>query len=675
MSQILKRVKQSEIFLSVLLIGSISLLAYAPLLNQLGFYREDWYIIWSGMTRGAKSLIPMFTIDRPFVGYLYALAYSVLGNAPLPWHIYALALRLFGIFSLLWLFRMVWPEKRFETTMATLLFAIYPGFLQQPQANTYQFNLTALAMAILSIALTIRAVRADNLTIKVILVVASLPLTVGYLMTMEYFIGLEVLRILLLWVVLRQEQTSIKRVVLRLVRYYAPYLAVIIIFIYWRTFFFQSDRPAVDVNRLAATYATGYLHYTVRFIVELARDIFETLVLAWTVPFNKNMYIGTFQEIGISIGLALLAMAIFYVYNKLIMKNDQLDGYNTNNNQTAKTLLVFGTLAALFALIPIVAAGQDVKFVGREDRFTLSASIGAACAITGLIVYAVRPKYRHMVIVVLIGLAIITHFNHTLYMRNYWRVEREVWWQLSWRAPDIQGNSMLIVNLPSGYSLAEDNEVWAPVNMIYAPDSPNPITTGEVIYDDLFYDIQFRNKKPRTHRGIWLNRHFENSLVLSMPTEGSCLQTIGGNPSELSIFEDPRVRLLASYSRIERITLDAPFVIPPEEVFGQEPQRTWCYYYQKASYYRQAGMWEEVARVVDEAFEKGFKPRDLVEWMPVFEAYANLGRDAEAQEIATVMKSQFGLTQSICLQFKSGQPPYPGAYQLEKISKYLCQEE
>ncbi|RPI79835.1 MAG: hypothetical protein EHM41_23565, partial [Chloroflexi bacterium] len=198
MDRILK-VFRCEKFLALLSITLLVLVTYAPLIPQLGYYRDDWYLIWSGSTQGASSIIPLFSSDRPFMGVIYSIEYSLLGDSPIAWHLYAFLLRLFGAFSLLWLLRMIWPEKRFGTTAITLLFLVYPGFLQQPSANTFQNHLMTYLLAILSIALMVKALQAKDRLIQIVLFTVSLPLTLGYLLIYEYFIGLEGLRLLVLW--------------------------------------------------------------------------------------------------------------------------------------------------------------------------------------------------------------------------------------------------------------------------------------------------------------------------------------------------------------------------------------------------------------------------------------------------------------------------------------------
>jgi hypothetical protein len=134
----LKKVNISETVAALSVIAITTVLSYGILIPQLGFYRDDWYMLLAGQSEGAQGIINLFAIDRPLIGYLYALDYAVLGNSVLGWHLYALFLRLLGSVGFFYLLRAIWPDKKFETTMAALLFAVYPGFLQQPNAATFK---------------------------------------------------------------------------------------------------------------------------------------------------------------------------------------------------------------------------------------------------------------------------------------------------------------------------------------------------------------------------------------------------------------------------------------------------------------------------------------------------------------------------------------------------------
>ena len=53
----------------------------------------------------------------------------------------------------------------------------------------------------------------------------------------------------------------------------------------------------------------------------------------------------------------------------------------------------------------------------------------------GLLFYALSPRLRLAALALLVGLAIPTHTLNAAYWSQFWTVQREFWWQVTWRAP------------------------------------------------------------------------------------------------------------------------------------------------------------------------------------------------------------------------------------------------
>jgi hypothetical protein len=669
-----QEITRMETWISVILITLAGLLAYAPLINRFGFYWEDWYVIWAGFNQGPEFFIPLFARERPMVGYLYRLVYPLLGNNPLPWQIYAFLVRLAGALALFWLLRMVWQREKYATTIASLLFLVYPGFLQQPQATTFQFHLVPLALAILSIALTIYATHAKNLVLTILALLIAVISAALYIMIIEYYIGLEAIRIILMWVVLRRkEKQSWAKEFRRFIYYLSPFVLSAVIFLMWRLFVFESSRAATNVNRLLAGYLTSGLYTFYRIGVEFARDILETVVLAWTVPYEKYLYWGSYQDLLLGVFLALVIVVLVIGYYILIKRMDPLDEGSYPDKAVYKAMIWIGALAFSFGLLPAILANRGVKFdfFNRLDRYTLPGSIGAVLFVCGIVFSALRPRYSSGVLALLVGFAVLAHYNYSLYMRDFWQLERQVWWQLSWRAPQIRSATILFLYISPPFGIDGEAEVWAPANLIYYHQAGNPPITADVLTRETVFQVFQGIKKPRTYRNIWLNRNYANTLVMSITQIGSCLNVIDGAKYELPTEEDPLVRLVAPYSKISRIQTGGYFKQPSSLIFGAEPEHTWCYYYEKAMYARQVGDWAGIARLGDEARARGYSAGDASEWMVFLEGYASVGRDKEAKQLAASIRSDENMQYSVCQQL-STPPDYPQGYAYAKVYELLC---
>jgi hypothetical protein len=236
-------------------------------------------------------------------------------------------------------------------------------------------------------------------------------------------------------------------------------------------------------------------------------------------------------------------------------------------------------------------------------------------------------------------MAILTHFANGLFYARYTALTNALWWQVSWRIPQLQPGTTLMVHYP-----VDTGEVhattWGPANLIYYPQSRDPLHLQPAISAGLLnrpteLRILLREGQEFTNlRSIRVYTNYKNILILTQPGAASCVQVIDGRQPEFSASEDPRVKLLAAYSQAQDIVLDGPFTTPPQFPFGPEPARGWCYYYEKAAYARQAGDWQAIIDLGDQAAGLGLAPQDPIEWMPFLQAYAHFGDQTRLKELA-----------------------------------------
>lgn len=665
------RFLKSETWIALITIVLLTILTHGTQLARLGYYRDDWYLLWNGFTRGFQSIAPIFEGDRPFMGVVYSWVYRFLGNDPLSWHIYALVLKLAGALAFFWLLRMVWPKRDLATTAAVFLFVVYPGFLQQPNANTFQNHLFGYFIALLSIAFTIRAIQTRRLWEAVLLSVFAVLFELIYLNIYEYMIGLEAVRLLLIgYLTFGDEAGSLKEKLIRTLKRWAIYIPAVLAVLYWRVFIFESTRQAMNMGSLLSSYSSSPIKGLFYLLIEFALDLLESIVSAWTVPFYAFMRAATYKAIVYSVFYAALAVGLFLLYYFFI-KRRNLVFEDEKTSQRSFVFLWMGLLATIATILPVITAGRTIYFSNQFDRYTLQATLGISLFIVGFVFYGLRANLRVPFLAFLMVLGVMTHYHNQTYHQEFWRLQRELWWQLSWRAPDIADDTVLVAMLPPGYRLAESYEIWGPANIIYRPESEILKIPAEVLNRDTAQIIIRGANDEREQRGAQIIRDYDKALILSMPTAQTCLNAIDGQNYVLSQSEDLLVVQLAPYSKIDRIESNAPSHLPPSSIFGAEPAHTWCFYYQKMSLARQIGDWGEVARLSDEALANGYKPLDLSEWMPVYEGYVNTNRPKDAKQIAKIIKSDKGLQTSICTQLLT--LPSEKNYNSADIYATLCE--
>src|SRR5512139_2546454 len=205
MAQTIQKLFKNETFAASLLIFLTTVITYGVSIPELGYYHDDWFVLWSGHVRGAESIIPLFSTDRPFMGVVYSFVYRLLGDAVINWHLYALLWRFIGGLAFFWILRLLWPDHKYITTLMAVLFIVYPGFLSQPNANTKQNHLFGFGTALLSIALTLQAMKTSKRGWRLFYTIVSLLLTANYLWIYEYMIGFEAARLLLVGYALYQK--------------------------------------------------------------------------------------------------------------------------------------------------------------------------------------------------------------------------------------------------------------------------------------------------------------------------------------------------------------------------------------------------------------------------------------------------------------------------------------
>jgi hypothetical protein len=177
------------------------------------------------------------------------------------------------------------------------------------------------------------------------------------------------------------------------------------------------------------------------------------------------------------------------------------------------------------------------------------------------------------------------------------------------------------------------------------------------------------------NRDIWVHRDYSKLLLVSLPSENSCIHVIDGILPVYSEYESLLVEQVGTHSLIKRIIPEEKHHIPSTVIFGMEPAHDWCYSYQKASLARQMGNWNEVGRLYDETIARGLKANDKSELFPFLEGLINLGRYDEASALfEKEIKERTNLSYQIC-QALATDPAYPPEfkYNYAKIHQILCE--
>ena len=675
MKQSLQKLFNNETLIAALLILLTTVITYGVSIPKLGYYHDDWFVLWSGQVRGAESIIPLFSTDRPFMGVVYSFVYRLLGDTVIHWHLYALLWRFIGGMAFFWILRLIWPNQKYITTLMAVLFIIYPGFLSQPNANTKQNHLYGFGTALLSIALMLQAMKTNVRGWKVFCSLLSVILTANYLFIYEYMIGFEGIRLILLGYALFQDKyrefRSLARETFKRVW---PYWVVTAGFLYWRLFVFEGARNATDVPQLTESYLGNFRYMFIRLILETAKDFLDTSIFAWFVHPYQLFSLAPYSNLVFALFIAAIVALFVLLYTFLFKKWWGADHNEAETPGLMRDFIWIGAVVIVFAISPVILSGREVELFDAYKSYGLHPIGGVVLFVVGLVLM-LQPEFRRLSLIALVGISVSAQVLNADYWERYWEYQRQMWWQLSWRAPDIQDDTLVMAYVSEGFNPQQDYEIWGPLNLIYNPDPAEaPAIQAEVLNSDTAYRILKKDVLNNRVRDIRLHRDFNNLLLLSLPSSFSCMHIIDGVLPVYSESESLLVQQVGESSHIDRIIPSGISPVPPSSVFGPEPQHGWCYYYQKAYLARQNGDWEEISRLYDQVLELNLETDDKSEMIPFFEGLVNVGRDDDARFLYNKqIKGQAKMRFPLCTALSSD-PGYPQefGYDYETIYEILC---
>lgn len=633
-----KKAKIHPVIFSLLIITIYPLIAYFLFIPFLGFYNDDWLFAYIGQFYKTQGLLKAFIGDRPVVGYLFALNNILMGNNLILWHIYMFLMRLLGGYALFFLLKKIWPNRLSIITSITILFLIYPGFLQQIGPLGYQNYITALTLWVISLLFTVEAIKKHSKIVYVILTLIALVLQLSSFLLLEFFIGMEILRFLLVTYILRTE-INYNQLKKRFISW-SPYIFSLLIFLVWRIFIFKSTREATNINWVTQTYYSNPL-WIAKIPFKIVYSWISGILLAYFIPIIVRL-----SRLPVEVSLACLSLGVIsssllYPYYKMIEKSEHDNSSDhVNVKKLGKILLLIGSISVLIALIPIIISGRFASvflYNDNYDRYTISSIIGIAFIYVGILLWKTSSKIYTRVMILLVTISIITQLINGYWHSIYWNNQKETWWQIYWRAPQIQQNTLLIFDFPKvtdkhditdktinlyQTTRLEDYQIWAPGNLFFNyHNSPINHFGGQYLTSEGTTQ-KIRNKVieniTEENGAVTFTKDFNNIIIISLPTDKSCLWVLDKDKLELPDAPSELLRSNTAYSNVGRL-IQKDTTQPPSQIFGVEPPRSWCYYFQKASLARQWKDWDVLSHLTDAVREKNLKPKDVNEWLPFIE--------------------------------------------------------
>ena len=610
---------QLPYYLTPLVFLLVLLAAFGPFLPLLGFYQGDWAMTLLNRLQGPSGFLAYFGSSRPLTAWVHTLLLPALGESVFNWQVFALLMRWLAVTTMWWCFSDLWPRSRRQVAFAALLFAVYPAFTQQAMAVTNYPHWLQYSLFFFSLGLMVRAQQSARhyRTFTALALAASL----AQLAIAVTLVGLELVRPVVLWLalgcgdrIIRQNNARTFRLG-RTIRHYLPYGLVLLIYAAWFGRIIQGSPLALQP-----------------ILAAISSDLLTVYITSWAPVLDLRLAL-TLSSFTIGALAAGASIAAALMLSLPCIHFD--DPERARNRGWIGQALGLGVLFTLAGILPAWITGRHIVDDFYSNRYALPGMVGASLVVIALLEWLADSRLKKTILLsTIIGLLVVFHLHNGKLYRNLWAQQLDLYWQLYWRAPDIETPTALIFE-EEPLERQGVFPISAAISLLYNKTrGAEPATSYAYAlkpqYDNHLPDLDdldFTTKQ----QGLTFNASSPDTLLVYYDRGlANCLWVVSAQDAG-----DPGLSELTAYflpvSNLERITPQPGSAPPPHEIFGPEPKGAWCYYFQKADLARQLSDWEAAAALADEALAQGFAPDRLPtpaahEWLPFIEGYARAGR-------------------------------------------------
>jgi hypothetical protein len=549
--------------------------------------------------------------------------YGLFGLNPVAWHAITLLLRWAGVLLLYWSLRAVWPRCEALLRWMGVLVLAYPGFLQQSISAAYNRHFTAFFLFALSVYFMVRAVKEPARAWY--MMPLSWLTAFAQAFTIEYFVGLELMRPVLLWLLgssdrrVKGSEARRRTLVLTL-----PYLLLLGVYAWWRLRIFPTTLPRSNYagdfklfEEFNISFAAGMLAVLTRALFDLVYSTLQVWLGALSSPASftlqsKAAWFAVCAGAAVAVGFTILHGA-----------GDDAESGRAN---PPLSFFALGLWVFLVSALPIWLTSKQLGGSGRwDDRFSLAPMLGACLLTLAIIGWLVRAGRRRIVLGALLAISITTQILTVNRYRLDWSTQNAYYWQLAWRAPGLMPNTAIFsLEQPSASTPGYDASFA--MNVLFDGGAPDGSVPFWFFTNDRFLNFDFIPGKPISYKDRNLKFVGNTSDAISIVHQGEdrCLQVLDTAYTGQPFYSQGQERLIG-VSNVSRILASSRRTGPAPDIFGAEPPHTWCYYFEKADLARQLGDWDAVLVLEKQAEAGGLASRFGPEYVPFIEAHAQKG--------------------------------------------------
>jgi len=617
MRNLLKSVRTNEPAIPLMLLF-VTLCTYGIFFWQLGFYWDDLPISWIRYQLGTEATTKYFSDSRPVWAWLYQLSAYVLPLKPAYWQLFAMFWRWAGAGAFWLVMARLFPRRKDLAFLLSLFVLIYPGFNQQWVSYVYSHFFIVLFFLLISFHFMLRG-----------RTIPAMIFSALHLLMFEYFFLLEFMRPVIIFISLRDEPLTNRERFIKAFRAWLPYIGVITFVMLYRSLVYS--HPGFGYS-LTDELVRAPVETFTQLVMQVLSGLWVAAVGAWAQIFQfPNPNVNGVRTSAVYVIVVLAVGFFIFLFNHL--QNDQT---NPDQKRDAWWLVSLGAIMLLLGGVPYWVTNLPVTLGFPANRALLSFMFGACFLLLGLIEFLpIRIKY--FVAMLFVALSAGRQFLWSVEYLRDWQSQKNLFWQLSWRAPGIKPDTLLLMNEELLFNA--DNSLSAPLNWIYKTDQ-----STNMDYFIFYPTNRLGSSLPALEADIpihygYLAGEFNGNTSDALAfyyDPPACLRLL--DPSldvkNRFILDESLMREASTLSNADRILREPSAVMP--EIYGPEPEHGWCYYFQKAELARQFGDWDEVVKLGNQAFKLDDFPNNPVERFVFIEGYAHAGKWERALELSNV---------------------------------------
>ncbi len=605
-----------------------ALVTYGVFIFKQGFYWDDWPPILLSHIADKHKIWEYFIYDRPFQSWTYYFLFPVCKVAPSCWQFSAIFFRWLSALLLYLTFLRLFPQNKGLLRWAAVLFVVFPAFSNQYSSVSFGSHFiiySIFAASLFTMVLGLQKKRLSWLFLSI-----SYILTAIHLFSMEYFVGLEVLRFAVIFFLTYSKNGSIKSLQ-KTILIFLPFLAILGGYLYWRLKIYPiwaGENQVDNAPYLFFQLFSNPLPTAISFLQTVTSDVKFLFITSWVdrlIPDVLPINGATFWA-SLLIGLTITGGIYFLINNKIYSSDFP------GKPQNVKALLLFGTVIIIFGLLPAWSTFRQITIGKWSDRYSISAMFGVSLIITALIYSFFTKKQSNVLLIILITLSVSYQIQLGNEFRKDYLRQKSFYTQLYWRIPSLEpGTAIYSPGIPAGKEA--DYSFSMGLNLLYSSQIDESLDYWFLVPRYVSPESLAQNPDQSIEQGL-RNLSFSGSgnkvVSIQLPDQG-CLWVI--NQYYALIPKEP----VTGYSAFSNESLISSQENKGEPLIGSfidlSPQNMWCYYFEKIDLARSKNDYSQAINLYLESVNHNLKPVEGVEYLPIVQSYAALENFEKAIEM------------------------------------------